>query len=257
MSGFFSRMDEDYAAKHFPTGSVFDDALKTTKKRGVGGIFFSVLCLAGAVLGLIWSIGRTMGYITEGQDDMLSVGIVFCVIFGLAAIGFLALLCYLIKGITKKRDGYLADSAKHSKLAVSEIEAFDRQAMNPDTYILRLAEGLDRALSGGTNKDGLLTRDYIYLADTAQIVMRVDALKACCFSDYTYYISVGKSMKQVHCLAINLLAANGVSVYTDTTREAGLALMELLKERNGEIDTNHEAVLAEGEFDGYKKRILG
>ena len=120
-----------------------------------------------------------------------------------------------------------------------------------------MTEGLDRALSNATNQDGLLTRDYIYLADPAQTVIRVDSLKACCFSDYTYYIRTGKRHKKIHCLAIYLLASNGVSVLSDTTEKAGQALMSILLERNGSINTNGGKVLPESEVDDYKTRLLG
>lgn len=256
MTDFFSKMNEDYAEKHFPGGSVFESAMKTVKRRSVAGIFFFVLFLAGALWGLVWSIGRTVKFVSDGRNDMLGVCIAICVFFGLLVLGIFAVLRLMIKGSSKKRSDYIADSAKHSKLPESEIEAFERQAVASDCYILKLTAGLDRALSNGTNKDGLLTRDYIYLADLAQTVMRVDDLKACCFGDYTYYINVGKAHKKIHCLTINLIASNGVSVLSDTTEEAGRALMALLKERNSEIDTNNGEVLPEGAFDSYKKRIL-
>ena len=55
----------------------------------------------------------------------------------------------------QKRGDYIASAAKHSKLPESEIENFERQALSSDCYILRLTEGLDRALSNASNKDGL------------------------------------------------------------------------------------------------------
>ena len=86
----------------------------------------------------------------------------------------------------------------------------------------------------------------------------MDSLKACSFSDYTYFVNVGKRQKTVHCLAVYLLASNGVSVLSDTTRKAGEALMALLQERVSGIDTNGGRVLSEGrEMDDYTKRILG
>lgn len=256
MADFFSKMNEDYAQKHFPEGSVFEGAMKTVKRRSIGGFLFFGVFTAAALCGLVWGIGRTLEFISDGKDDMLSVGIVICAFFGLVALGCLAVLWILIKGSRQGRSDYIANSAKHSKLPESEIEAFERQAVAPDCYILKLTAGLDRVLSNGTNKDGLLTRDYIYLADPAQTVMRVDSLKACCFSDYTYYISTGKIRKKIHCLAIYLIGANGVSVLSDTTKEAGQALMALLKERNSAIDINDGKVLPEGAVDDYKKRIL-
>lgn len=256
MADFFAKMNEDYVQKHFPDGSVFESALKTVKRRSIGAIVIFGLFLAAAMCGLVWGIRRTFQFVADGEEDMLSVGIVVCGFFGVIVLVCLLLLFFLIKGSRQKRGDYVANSAKHSKLPVSEIEAFERQAVSSDCYILKLTAGLDRVLSNATNKDGLLTRDYIYLADPAQTVMRVDSLKACCFSDYTYYMDTGKYHKKIHCLAICLIAANGVSVLSDTTEEAGHALIALLRQRNSTIDTNDGQVLPENAFDSYKNRVL-
>lgn len=256
MNEYFEKMNGEYAQKHFPEGSVFESASNTLKKRGFAGIFFIGLFVVGGLWGLVWAIGKTIGYMTQGESDMLGVSIFFCAIFAAVGLGFLALLIYMIKAMNRKRSDYVALSAKHSKLPASEIEEFDRQAMASDCLILKLTKGLDRALSNATNKDGLLTRDYIYLADPAQTVFRVDELKACCFTEYSYYVTVGNRSKKVYDLAIYLLAANGVSVCSDVTVNAGRALMELLLERNGSIDTNDGNSVPEDDLDDYAKRIL-
>lgn len=257
MADFFAKMNEDYAQKHFPDGSVFESAAKTLKRRSVAGTVVIGLFAAAALWGLAWSIGRAMELKASGQDDMLDVSIFICSFFGVLALVSLALLFFMIKASRRKCGDYIASAAKHSKLPESEIENFERQALAPDCYILRLTEGLDRALSNATNKDGLLTRDYIYLADPAQTVIRVDSLKACCFSDYTYYINTGNHHKKIHCLAIYLLSSNGVSVLSDTTEKAGQALMALLQERNSAVDVNDGKVLPENDVDGYRKKMLG
>lgn len=253
MTELFTRMNEEYAKKHFPEGSVLGSAAKSLKKRGVAGSIFIGLFAAAGLWGLVWAIGRTIDLMNQGRKDMLGVSLVFCGIFALVAVGFSALLVYLIKSANQN---YIAASAKRSKLPESEIQNFDRQALESDTYILKLTAGLDRALSNSTNKDGLLTKDYIYLADPGQTVFRVDSLKACCFTDYTYYITVGNRSKKVHNLAIYLLASSGVSVRSDVTEKAGQALMEMLRERNGSIDTYDGKVLPEGDVDDYAKKIL-
>lgn len=255
MTEFFTNMNPDYAQKHFPNG-VFESARKTVKRRSMVLLVFLGLFLAGSLYGLYWALGRTMDLMAEGRDDMLSVSLVICGFFGVVALVFGVLLGVLLWNSRKKRSDYIASSAKSSKLPESEIETFEQQAVAPDCYILKLTAGLDRVLSNATNKDGLLTRDYIYLADPAQIVMRVDQLKACCFYEYTYYVNTGKSSKKISCLGIYLIASNGVSVLSDTTEKAGKALMALLKERNSAIDTNGGKVLPEGAFDEYKKRVL-
>lgn len=257
MTDYFSKMNEAYIQKHFPDGSVLKGAMKTVKRGSIFGLLFFGLFFAGALYGLVWSIRRTLQFLSDGEEDMLSIGFVICGFFGVIALVSLVILFVLIQGIRKKKSAYIADSAKNSKLPVSEIETFERQAIASDCYILKLTAGLDRLLSNATNKDGLLTRDYIYLADPAQTVLRVDSLRACCFGDYTYYRNTGNRYKKIHCLGIYLIASNGVSVLSDTTEEAGKALMALLRQRNHEIDTNNGNVLAEGELDSYKNRVLG
>ncbi len=257
MSDFFAEMNEDYAKKHFPSGSVFESASKVIKRTSIFSAICMVLFEAAVLWGLAWAIGRTMELMAEGRDDMLGVSIGICGVLVVVALAVLAFLWFTIKQTRKKREDYMASSAKRSKLPESEIEEFDRQALASDCCILKLKAGLDRVLSNAGSKDGLLTRDYIYLADPAQTVIRVDNLKACCFYDYTYFITVGRRQKTVHCLAIYLLASNGVSTFSDTTQKAGEALMALLKERNSGIDTNGGKVLREGrDMDQYRKRIL-
>lgn len=257
MEEFFTKMSEAYAQQHFPDGSVIDSARKTTRTRSVAGIFFFVLFLAGSLWGFGWSFIKTYQDVTQGQEDSLTVGLVICGFFGLIALGCFFVLRLMIKAGWQSRDSYFAETAKHCKLPVSEIEAFDSQALASDCYILKLTAGIDRMLSNATNKDGLLTRDYIYLADTAQTVMRVDSLKACCFTEYTYYVSAGNKTKKIRNLAICLIASNGLSILSDTTEKAGRALIDILKERNSAIDTNDGMIVPEGkEFDAYKKKVL-
>lgn len=257
MTNSFANMNEEYVRKHFPNGSVFDGAVKTVKRTTIIAIFCFSVFLAGALAGLFWAVGRTMELMAEGQDDMLDVCLVICGFLGLVVLVCVVILFFMIRALRKDRGDYIKTSAKNSKLPVSEIETFEQQAVAPDCLILKLTAGLDRLLSNATNKDGLLTRDYIYLADPSQKVLRVDALRACCFTDYTYYVNTGKHSKKIHCLAICLIASNGVSVISDTTEKAGEALIALLKERNHAIDTNNGKVVPEGAIDDYKKMVLG
>ncbi len=257
MTDFFQKMNEGYAQKHFPTGSVFESASKTLKRRSFVGIIVIGVWVIGALFGLFWGIGRTMEFMAEGKDDMLGAGLVICGFFAVIALISGIILYFFIRNTRQKRSDYIKLSAKKSQLPESEIEAFDRQAVASDTCILKLTAGIDRVLSSAANKDGLLTRDYIYLANPALIVMRVKDVRACCFNDYTYYINTGKRSKKIHGLAITLIASNGVTDTSDTTEAAGQALMALLKERNSAIDTNDGKVVPEGALDAYRKKVLG
>lgn len=252
MSDFFQKMNEDYIQKHFPNGSIFEGASQTIKRRGIIVVVFILAPLfLGSLYGLIKAAARMIEMMAEGQEDM-GIGIGVFAFFALITLGFLALIIIAIKGTNKKHSYYLANSAKRSKLPESDIQRFEQQAGSSDCYILKLTAGLDRVLSNGISKDGLLTRDYIYLADPAQIVMRIEDLVICCFEYYTYYAN----SKKINNLAIRLISSNGVTVSSDTTEKAGLALMELLTQRNSSIDTLEEKVLKEGEYEKYYKRVL-
>ncbi len=256
MPEFFARMNEDYASKHFPDG-VFQGVSKTIKRRGVLGIFFFGIFSAFPIFGFVWTVKSTIKYIISGDNDMVTTGLVVSGFLALITLICIIGLVLMVRSMLKGREGYIKDSAKNSKLPISEIEEFERQAVATDSYILKMTSGLDRALASSTNKDGLLTRDYIYLADPSQTVMRVDTLKACFFTDYTYYISTGNRHKKIRNLAICLIAPEGVSVVSDTDEKPARALMDILKERNSAIDINGGNIVHEGkEFDEYKKRFM-
>lgn len=101
----------------------------------------------------------------------------------------------------------------------------------------------------------MLTRDYIYLADPAGTVMRVDSLKACVLSTPSDYASEGRRSRETRSLIICLIASSGVSVCSETTEKAGRALMEMLKRKNSAIDTNQGRVMPEGEFEDYEDSL--
>ena len=98
MTDFFIKMNEDYAQKHFPDHSVFEGTMKTVKRRSVGGLIVFGLFFAAALYGLVWGIGRTLQLMTNGEDDMLSVGLVICGFFGIIVLICLLVLIFLIKG---------------------------------------------------------------------------------------------------------------------------------------------------------------
>ena len=150
MTDFFQKMNEGYAQKHFPTGSVFESASKTLKRRSFVGIIVIGVWVIGALFGLFWGIGRTMEFMAEGQDDMLGVGLVICGFFAVIALISGIILYFFIRNTRQKRSDYIKLSAKKSQLPESEIEAFDRQAVASDTFILKLTAGIDRVLSQET-----------------------------------------------------------------------------------------------------------
>lgn len=252
MTEFFKKMNEDYKRKTFPDGSVFKKASKNLKlSLIIVTVFLVAPIFLGSTWGLISSIKRTIELVLAGEADLgFDIGV--CIFLAVVALIFLLILRVCIKSY-KKQDNYIAKSAESSKLPESDIRTFEQQAFAPDCYILKLAGGLDRVLSNNIIKDGLLTRDYIYIPNPAQAIFRISDLKACSFELNSYYVN----NKKIKVLLLRLIASNGVMATTDTTEEAGRALMQMLKERNDAIDTNNGNVLAEGkEVDNYCKRIL-
>lgn len=253
MTELFLRMNEEYKEKNFPNGSIFGKVGSNVKRNGIIAIaiFFGPLFLASAY-GCFWSIRRTLEMMAEGEED-LSFGIGFGAFLGVVAFLLLLLIIYFLKAGKMKPEQYIARSAKNSELSESEIRNFEQQAFGSDCYILKMTAGLDRLLSNNTHKDGLLTRDYLYLADPRLTVFRIEDLRICCFEDSTYYLN----NKKIHSLNIRLTSSSGVTVFTDTTEEAGLALMEMLRERNSAVATFDGNVLKEGSYEEYAKEVLG
>lgn len=253
MAEYFKRMSEEYKQKHFPKGTIFGTLGKNVKRNGIIAVilFFGpmfLLCCFGLVMMTISTIQ------TGVKEDEVGLTIGFYAVLGVLALLFLvAIICFLRMG-KRGADHYIKTSAKNSKLTETEIRSFESQALASDCYILNLTSGLKRALNNNFMRDGLLTREYIYLSDPRQTVIRVQDLKACFFEEYITYIN----NKRIYNLGIRLIASNGVMSFADASEEAGNALMDMLLERNSSIDTNNRDVLQEGkELDNYVKKMLG
>lgn len=251
MEEFFQKMNEDYVQKHFPNRSIFEGTMKKNKVNSIIVLVMLGIFFVASAYGAIAAVETTIGRIAENGSDGIGIGISIFMIVLTLIWGLLMKAVY--KMGFKKHSDYIKDSAKKSKLPESEIENFEKQATASDAYILRLKEGFDRALSNTVDKDGVLTRDYVYIADNAQTIFRIADLKACFFVYYYYYVN----NKRVTNLSIRLVSANGVTAFSDTTEKAGRALMAILLERNGSIETNGGNVMQENAFDTYYDNLFG
>lgn len=254
MSEYFQTMNETYIDKYYPTRSVFESVAKTTKKAGIGVYLFFGIILAGSLAGLLWSISATNTYKLNGETDMVGVGTVICIVFAV-----FALLSVLVIALTSWRgkrgsEDWLKKSAEKSKLSESELRAFERQAMTSDSYILKLLDGVNAAVAG--RKDGILTRDYIYLADPNLTVIRCEDLISACLVHAVIYVGPQKNRKAVHALQIQLLSKHGVEAFAEVSPEAGKALTQLLLQKYPTIDICDGNAMTEHEYDKYRKTAL-
>lgn len=252
MTDFFVKMNEEYKQKNFPNDTVISKVGTNTKRNGiVSAVMVYIPLFLACAYGCFWCLRRTLQIMgTENGDTNFAFGIT--AFMGVLTLLFLLLIVKTLKAGKRKVDVYYARSAKNSKLPESDIRAFDQQAFESDCYILKMTEGLDRALSHNPHKDGFLTRDYLYLPSTALTVFRVKDLQICCLEDSIQYMN----NMRVHTLKLRLTASNGITTLNDTTEEAGAALMKLLTERNSAIHTNGGNVLKMGAYAKYAKTVL-
>ncbi len=250
MSQYFQNMNETYIKKHYPNHSVFEAFAKTTKKVGIGVYIFFGIILAGSLAGLVWSVNTMNTYRQSGDTDMADAGMMICAFFAVfALISVFVIALTIWRGKRDSKD-WIKKSMKKSKLSESEIREFERQAMASDSYILKFLDGVTAAISGG--KDGILTRDFIYLADINLTVMRCKDLISACLIDSVIFVR----NRPVHYLGIKLLSKNGAESFAEVSPEAGKALIEVLLQEYSTIETCGGRVMTEKEYDKYKKTEL-
>lgn len=253
MESSFAPMSEEYRNKRYPEGSVFSAYHKASKKGGAFiyifmGIFF-ILFGVGTVVCTIVLIESIMA----GENDMIGPGI-FAVCFFLV----IAAVCLFSIIITRKRaiggvEGIVKSSAKNSACDESEIREFERQAMASDSRILALTAGYKAALNG--QRDGILTRDYIFLADNQNIVMKFSDIVGAFLVHRVIYINVNNKSKRIDSLTISLVSNKNVQTFVDASAEKGSELLSILLGKNPQIETRGGSVIEEKEFDKYCKAL--
>lgn len=254
MQTYFAQMNEDYINKHYPNRSVFSSVNKSNQKNGIGIYAFFGILMVISGLGTVWGIVTTMERIKEGEGDMLAPGLAiigfFFVIFALSIFTII---------LTKRRnslgaDGLIKKSAKNSECNESEIREFELQAMASDSYILALTGKMKAVLSG--QKNGVLTRDFIYLADFKNIVMKRCDIVGAFLVERTFYINGDKyTYTPVKYLTVTIVSNKNIQTLAETSIEAGKALLEMLKEQNPQIDTKNCSVIQEKEYHKYCKTM--
>lgn len=243
MEQYFKTMDESYRSKNYPDHSVFKAYEKTLKKKSPAAFIIMGIFMAGGLAGLIWAIGKTLGFSKDGNSDMVPIGIGLSIFFLIVALLFGVILIILTKDLKKNTDDWIRQSAKAGGCSEGEIRDFDRQAMEADSLILNHLGPIKSAFTG--QKNGILTKDYICLySNDFPNVMKVSGITGAYLTDNTYSVNVGKTTKQAHYLTISLVNDNKNTICAETSKESGMALQELLKNRRPEIDTANGAVLS-------------
>lgn len=253
MESNFVAMNETYKRKHFPDELVFAAIQKKSKKMGIGIYFFFVPFMIISIVGAIYSTKLLIETVSAGDEEMISVGI-----FSVCACLVFFLITLLPVIMTKKRnsmstEAFIRSVAKNSACNEREILKFERQAMSFDSYILSLTEKYKAVLNG--QRDGILTKDYIYLADNNSIVLKFSDIVGAFLVERITTVMANNKSKRIHSLTISLVSNKNVQTYVDTSIEAGTELLAILLEKNPQIETRGGSVIQEKEFDQYCKKL--
>ena len=250
MEQIFEQMNENYCDKYYPKGSVYEK-LNAEHKRGsvVLAVFLVLMgCFFGTVL--IWVISRIVDDMRDGNTDLQILLIV------LAVVGIPFLLCvlglvYAVKNYRKGAEVRIKKSMELSGLSEAEAREFDRQAMQSDSYILKFKDGL--AAKVAAEKDGILTRDYLWMGSTTGLIVKREDIIAACFYKWSYY--AGK--KKIWCQSVAVLTRQDKMSSAEATSERGQAFIELLVQANPSIYVEKK-LLSEGkEYDNWRKELCG
>lgn len=245
MEQYLPVMSVDYKEKHY-AGGVFNAIRKKTAKISVGiYIFFGIVFLGGAY-GTYWALGMIRQYRLDGQDDMIGAGYVIMGVFAFfAAVGLACIIITIIRHARGARK-WKEKCAKESGYTVGDMDEFERQAMDMECRAVKLL-GTAQALANGQS-DGILTRDYIYLADAHHTILKIADLKAACLVRQTLKVDSMPVHKEHDFLTVMLLGRNSRSI-AECTQESGTQLITFLKKKNPNIYTADGNVISDEDFD--------
>lgn len=247
----FERMNDAYREKKYPGGSVFER--NTGKNRTNSIILLVILAIVAAALGagLFYFIDLIRYHLSEGHSEEVGVGYMFVGIFAVLLALCVLGLVFCVKNMRKGVDAIMAASAKASGLTVEDIRAFDQQALQSDSYILKLKNAVSAAMAN--QSDGILTRDYLWLGDFSNRIMRRGDIAGACLYQWSYYVK----RKRIWVLSVSVVNRQGLEISAEVSPESGAALLGLLHRAQPEIRIAPE-VLREGRsYDDWRAAVTG
>lgn len=247
----FERMNDAYRGRRFPKGSVFERSAGKNRKNSVILIILLAGLTAALGAGVFYFLSLTQGHREAGRSDQVTIGLVFTGVFAVLLLLCIVGIVLLVRGLGKGADAVIRASARACGLSEEQLREFDRQAMQSDCRILKLKNAVSAALAG--QDDGLLTRDYLWLGDLRNCVLRREDLAGACLYEWSYY--AGK--KKIRCLSVSVVNRERLAVTAEASAERGRAFLALLKEYQPSIRIA-EGVVHEGkEYDRWQETVCG
>lgn len=247
MSEYIKEMDEAYRSKHYPQGSFFEKAAQENRRGNVALAVMSGLASVLLVGVIVFLVSLTLTRLKEGNEDALSMGLLFIVVVALLLALCLFGLVFAIRHIKDGASDVIKKVAEASGLSEADLREFDRQAMQTGSCVLSLNGKLSAAMTG--QKEGILTREFLWLGDRANTVLKREEIVAASLCRWYYYVN----KKRVSSLNLAVLNGKGVVAAEEVTEEAGRELMRLLTQAHPAIRI-HEDILEEGkEYDAWRE----
>jgi len=246
----FEQMNENYCDKYYPKGSVYEK-LSAEHKRG-SVMLAVVVVFAGCFFGsgLIWVISRIVDNMRDGTSDW-QISLIILAVVGIPFLLCILGLVYAVKNYRKGTAIRIKKSMELSGLSEAEVREFDRQAMQSDSYILRFKGGV--AAKVAAQRDGILTRDYLWMGDATGLIVKREDIIAACFYKWSYY--AGK--KKMWCQSVAVLTRQDKMSSAEATSERGQAFIELLVQANPSIYVEKKLLNEGKEYDNWRKEFCG
>lgn len=246
MEKYLPMMTDDYRRKHYAEG-VFASIRKKTAKISFGIYIFFGIVFVGCAYGFYWAMGRIEDYRLSGQDDMIGAGNFIAGFFAVFALIALASIVITIVRHARGTGVWKKKCAEQSGYTVSDMDEFERQTMDMECRAVSLLDPA-RALAAG-QADGILTRDYIYLADAHHMILKLSDITAACLVRQKVMAGDVPVRKSIEYLTVMLLSKNGNRAIAECSEESGRELIDFLKERFPGIRTADGQVIPYEEFD--------
>lgn len=202
---------EEYKRKYYPNGYFAYIEAENNSKVSMAGYWFAFIFIGIVANFALW-IALLLLMIGEG------VGVPFLVSTAIAIVWILLSSLFLRMGKKRKnrsREDWIAQVAKSSGLTEQDVQEFDRQVVESESWFLAPYGKLDSVI------DYILTQDYIFAG--TRVMMKIipyrDILGGC----FTY--------DENRTLSVALFTESNVSMINNN-REFGTELLNMIKKRN-------------------------
>lgn len=249
MEKYVKTLTEADCRKRFPKG-YFAAVEKSYKGSGV------VLLVMGGIITpigfwLLFLLGKFILEEAPGNSAPLTGGdiagmVIFCLIPLLIFLGGVFCLWTGIRRFRCSGGEWFRRIVEESGYTESEIREFDRQISSPGSIAVIL---LEKGQPGA-----LLTESYFLMEPG--VPMKYGDIKGAYLVDYPETIYTGKTMKTILRRNLAVFAEHWNFIRANAKPEIAQRVLDMLLERNPQIDTADGRVLSDREYDAMEREYI-